>query len=114
MNFDDSTMIFMVFWCPEGSLRGPKTKKKTPKTPDGEQKRKNSPKASKITRNNAPGCPQNAKSTKKLSEGSRQGPPRGGGTGKGGDLLGVGFYIHLLLKVVVLLSKTTLCENSGF
>ena len=26
--FDDSTIIFLVFWCAGGSLRGPKNKKK--------------------------------------------------------------------------------------
>ena len=40
MNFNDSIMIFMVFWCPEGPLEVQKTKK-TSKRRDGEQKQQN-------------------------------------------------------------------------
>ena len=75
--FDDSTMIFMVFWCPGGSLRGPKNKKNHVKRQMENKNEKTSTKASKITRKSEPGCPKSAKSTKKCAEGSRQGPPRG-------------------------------------
>ena len=76
LTFDDSAMIFMVFWCPGGSLRGPKTKKKHLQRKIDNKNEKTSTKASKITRKNAPKCPKSAKSTKKYAEGSRQGPPR--------------------------------------
>ena len=63
--FNDSTMIFMVFWCPGGSLRGPKSKKKRLKSEMENKNEKISPKASKMTRKSAPGCPKSAKSAKK-------------------------------------------------
>ena len=44
--FDDSIMIFMVFWCPEGPLEVQKAKKKQVK---GEMENKNDKISSKIT-----------------------------------------------------------------
>ena len=44
--FDDSIMIFMVFWCPEGPLEVQKSKKKQVK---GEMENKNDKISSKIT-----------------------------------------------------------------
>ena len=91
-----------------------KKQKKPRKTPDGEQKRKN---IAQSVQNYAKKCARVSKKCKKYEKVRRRlppGSPQGPAGGKGGTLLGVGFYIHLLLKVVVLLSKTTLCENSGF
>ena len=63
--FDDRTMIFMVFWCPGGSLRGPKSKKKPLKREMENKSEKISPKATKMTRKSMPGRPKNAKNAKK-------------------------------------------------
>ena len=65
LNLNDSTMIFMVFWCPGGSLRGPKSRKKQLKREMENKNEKKSPKASKMTRKSAPGCLKSAKIAKK-------------------------------------------------